>query len=400
MKKRGQTILITALCLFMGSYAVAVAETSSASHSGLTFISKFEGGKLYRSGQIRVVELRGNYRQMGRQYGKLLKDDLTILYHDAIEEFYMQKQGFSPERLKTIATSIFNLYPQRYKEIIYGMAETSGLGVDKHILLNALEWFPKINHLSFDRCSGIAAWGAYTSGGPLVFGRNNDDDILFKTFARFMVVAVFNGDDGTIPTALINYIGVIYNATGMNGNGLFTELNAGPWMGFSLDRVSIFVTLFSFLQDYASLSEIDKAFNAVLPALSTIVNTADKDGACSYESSLSDTRRRGAERNGLLVATNHFVGSTWKISQVRDNVGSLTMKRRANLLKLGEKYKGQFSPATMMTVLDTPIDRGGATVDGTIYQVIAIPARLTLWIKVPGFQEWTEIELGPLFTND
>jgi len=61
---------------------------------------------------------------------------------------------------------MFNLYPERFKDIIYGMAETSGLSIEKHIVLNGLELYGSIAG-----CSGIAAWGDYTKGGPLVFGR-------------------------------------------------------------------------------------------------------------------------------------------------------------------------------------------------------------------------------------
>ena len=81
------------------------------------------------------------------------------------------------------------------------MAETSGLGIDKQIVLNAIEWYPKINTF-VPKCSGIAVWGDYTGGGPLVFGRNNDDTPFYKEFAKYMVTAVFNPDDSSIPVAV------------------------------------------------------------------------------------------------------------------------------------------------------------------------------------------------------
>jgi hypothetical protein len=397
MKRTGVSIIIVFFLILSVCSSVQTRSADETSQD-LKFMAEYDGGELYRAGRISVVELSGNYRQMGRQYGMLLKDELTTLYHDAIEEFFIKQKGFTRERLQIIAQSFFDLYPHRYKEIIYGMAETSGLGIERQILLNGIEWFPKINHLLFNRCSGIAAWGPYTSGGPLVFGRNNDDDPFYKEFARFMVIAVFKPDDLSVPVALINYAGVIYNATGMNSEGLFIELNSGPWMGFSLDRLSIFVTLFSFLQDYPSLPEVDKGFKSTLANLSSIINVADRNRAYSYECSIYDTRRIVAEQEGLLAATNHFVGPTWNIAQIDEKVTTDTsIKRRQNLLALGEIYKGSFSPYVMMRVLDTPIDQGGATVEGTIYQVIAVPAQLKLWVKVPGLQDWTMIRLGPLF---
>jgi hypothetical protein len=102
-----------------------------------------------------------------------------------------------------------------------------------------------------------AGWNIF-----LVIGRNNDDDPLYFHFADKMVVAVFKPNDGSIPAALINYAGVTYNATGMNADGLFVELNAGPWLGFSLERTSIFTTLFSYLQEYHNLTEFDRAMRS------------------------------------------------------------------------------------------------------------------------------------------
>jgi hypothetical protein len=51
----------------------------------------------------------------------------------------------------------------------------------------------------------------------------------------------------------------------------------------------------------------------------------------------------------------------------------------------------------MMKILDVPIKEGGATHGGTIYQVVAVPGDLKIWLKVPGHQDWTEIPLAPLF---
>jgi hypothetical protein len=397
MKRTGSGFLLAVVLLALARTPAWSGGMAGPQGPTLTPSAEFEGGRLYRAGAISVVELAGTYRQMGRQYGRLLGGEMKTLYRDAVEEFFVKKRGIPRDRLRTIAGSLFALYPQRYKEIFYGMAETSGLGIDEHLLLNAIEWYPKINHLVFDRCSGIAAWGPYTSGGPLVFGRNNDDDPLYKDFARFMVVAVFKPNDLSLPAALINYAGVIYNATGMNNEGLFIELNSGPWMGFALDRASIFVTLFSILQDFSSLAEADPALRSILANLSSIVNAADRSRAYSYESSLYDTRRRDQDRDGLLAATNHFVDPTWNLAQVDDRAASATMARRRNLLTLAEKYRGRFDPRVMMKVLDTTIEQGGATVEGTIYQVIAVPAGLTLWLKVPGLQDWTEVGLAPLF---
>ncbi|MCL4503903.1 MAG: C45 family autoproteolytic acyltransferase/hydrolase [Deltaproteobacteria bacterium] len=398
MKRKLFTVLLTGMLTILAHGYAPAKEPVDTKDTALKYLSDFKGGKLYRAGKIKVVELRGDYRQMGRQYGTLLKEDLEAMHH-AIGEVFVEKRKMSPDQLATIAQAIFDRYPQRYKEILYGIADTSGLGRDKVILINAVEWFPKISHLSFGHCSGIAAWGPYTKQGPLVFGRNDDDDPLYLDLAR-IVVAVFKPNDGSIPTALINYAGTIYNATGMNADGLFIELNAGPWQGFSLERVSIFTTLFSYLQEYHNLAEFDRAMRSTLVDISSIINVADPSRAYSYECSLWDTRRRDQDEEGIIAAANAFSLPGWNISPIdpkRDP--ELNQVRKDNLLALGAKHKGAISPDVMMAILDVSIPDGGATQKGTILQVVAVPEQLKIWLKVPGLQNWTEIQLKPLFRS-
>jgi hypothetical protein len=334
------------IVLFAGLLALLVYGYAPAKDgsTGLQYVSEFEGGKLYRAGEVRVLELTGSYRQMGRQYGALAKDDLQAM-HTTIGETFLnnEKIRMTQDELNTIARAVFDRYPQRYKEILYGMAETSGLGLGKVLLVNALEWFPKINNLSYGKCSGIAVWGTYTDG-PVIFGRNDDDSPAYMAFARAMV-AVFKPNDGSIPTALINYPGVIYNATGMNADGLFIELNSGNEMGFSMERISIFTTLFSYLQEYHNLVELDRAMRSTLVDMSAIINVADPIRGYSYECSLWETKRRDQDAEGIVVAANECSHPEWNITppDPKKDPGANQI-RKGNLLKLAARHKGTITP--------------------------------------------------------
>lgn len=391
-----------AVCLCVLAAVAAAPPEGATSTASLNVAATFEGGRLYKAGFISVVELTGSYREMGRQYGALLQTELQDLYTAAIEQQYIQTMHFSPERIDTIARTLYDRYPRRYQEILLGMAETSGLGLDNQLRLNALEWFPKIYHLQYPRCSGVAAWGTNTMGRPLVFGRNNDDSEYFSQFARYMVVAVFKPGDGSIPVAVINYAGVVYVATAMNADGLFMELNSGTQMGFSLGRTSLFTTLFTILQDYPSLAAAQKPLLATLADISSIVNVADPAGACSFEISLYDSRACRPTDRGFLVATNHFVDPTWPFTQIDESIASgTTLQRYENIVKLGRKYRGRFSPAVMMELLDTTLPAGGPTeLHETIFQVVAEPASRRIWIKMPRVQNWTGLDLAPIFGGD
>ncbi|MDA8078537.1 MAG: C45 family autoproteolytic acyltransferase/hydrolase [Nitrospiraceae bacterium] len=379
---------------------VLVTACSSGHAAGggeLQFVSSFEGGNLYRAGQVSVVQLRGTYRQMGRQYGRLLQSELRDLYDRAITGYFIGKSGYTMNHLKTVAHAVFDVYPQRYKEILYGMAETSGLTREEQIILNGLEWFPKMK-TSGSRCSGIAVWGDYTKDGPLLFGRNNDDSSFYRQFARTMVIAVYNPTDSSVPTAIVNYPGVMYAVNGINREGLFLELNSGNFTGFVTNRLSIFTTLFSFLQDFPAIDSLEPAFQSTRTNFASIINVADANKSYSYECPTSDVKRRTEDRPGLLVATNHFVDPSWGIPPPDDAANGLTVTRRNNLLSLAEKYKGAFDISRMKAVLDTTIHDGGATQpEETIYQIIAVPKELTLWIKAPGNFDWQRADLRGLF---
>ncbi len=54
----------------------------------------------------------------------------------------------------------------------------------------------------------------------------------------------------------------------------------------------------------------------------------------------------------------------------------------------------------MKKILDTPRSEGGAIAiapDATIYQFIAVPAELDLYVQAPGYQDWVLVEYGELF---
>ena len=146
------------------------------------------------------------------------------------------------------------------------------------------------------------------------------------------------------------------------------------------------------------MKEFDMAFQSIRSNLSSIVNVADKDIAYSYEVPTYDVKRRAPDRDGLLVGTNHFVDPSWGIPPPDDEKNGWTVTRRNNLLALGEKYKGEFNVEKMKEVLDTTIENGGATSPSyTIYQIIAVPEELILWLKAPGNFEWQQVDLKRLF---
>ncbi|MBU1669532.1 MAG: hypothetical protein KKF41_15540 [Actinobacteria bacterium] len=361
-------------------------------------------GTLYKAGRINVVVLQGTYQQMGRQYGALLKDELNHDYNGMVKGLE-GLEDMALEDVQEFAEDAYKDYPQKYKEIINGLAETSGLGLEKAKALNMQELYISAalgrwarEHMG--KCSGLAAWGPYTSGGPLVFGRNYDLGFFNH---EYVTLTVYNPIDGSLPTANLTFAGCIYVTSGMNASGVFLELNNGSGSDpsdMTASRPWAPAFLFSFLEQSTSLEQLASYFSSTTPDLAYIVQGADRESAVSFEWSTGGVKVRGPDGDGVLAATNYFVDPAWGIPPedgVDFNVG-----RRENLLALAEQNKGNMTPETMMKVISTPLEpdgSGGAfrAPNLTSYEIVAQPATLTMWVRVPEYQDWVEIDLEPFF---
>ncbi len=358
----------------------------------------WQGSKLYRPGSINVLKLEGTYLEMGQQYGHLMSEVLQDLYQEAVVDYFMGKKGLSRETMLQTAKGLYEFYPRRFKDLIQGMAQTSNLDLEEQIMLNALELYGTLSG-----CSAIFAWDDFTAGSPLLAGRNYDWFESYTDFASSLTLTVLNPDSGT-PTAIVTFAGVMYATTGLNSRGIFLELNNGLPSGGNLthlNRVHAVINLLAFLLDYETMDQVDAAMHSTRSNFAFIINIADQNQAVAYEWPPFDLKRRSGEENGLLVSTNHFAHPAWGL-MLQEDTGFKSELRRDNLLKLGRKNRGLINISKMKKILDTSMQQGGATwpQEGnirTVYQVIAEPETLRLWIKAPGHQDWTGVDLNNYF---
>ncbi|MFC1643795.1 C45 family autoproteolytic acyltransferase/hydrolase [Candidatus Omnitrophota bacterium] len=363
--------------------------------------ASFEGGKLYTAGKMNILVLKGTYKQMGRQYGKLLETQLNDFYETAIEGYFVKKGDIPYEEMKGLANFNVSRYPERFRDILQGIAETSGMDLDKIMILDQLIDIQTLNKDN-TKCAAIVAWGDYTGEKPLVFGRNFDYPEAYKKFADFLMVTVYNPTDGSNPVAAVGYPAQIDLLTGMNNKGLFLELNDGDSSGgaiFYPDRLNIPIENLAWLLDSSTMTQLHTAIISTRTDYPVIINVSDASSAYSYECATFDTKQRSPMQKGLLVATNYFVDPSWGIADPPDGSWK-TITRRKNLLALGKKYKGKIDPGVMKEILGTTIAQGGGTFpDRTIYQVVAMPKDLTIWVKAVGGQDWVKIDLRSLFSE-
>jgi hypothetical protein len=409
MKKLPPFYLIIAFAL-----AIAACGSSSSSDAdGLRPIATYDGATLYITttpqgdGHIKVIRLNGSFQAMGRQYGYLLKTELQDYYQNIIVDYLMGVKGVPYDDLLADATAAYATALADTRELIQGIVETSGLTLTQIQLINTSML------AAISACSAVAAWGQHTGGGPLVIGRNWDMNTgSLDRFKDYMMVVVYNPPIGN-SVADINYIGQFQLVqTAMNDKGLWIDMQNGS-LSSNLDddtKQDPNSAIFEFLRNASTMTELDAFFLSGPASASFIMTAADTNDAYSYFWCTQGTYRFSERhQTGLLATSNHFVEypDTWTINALSpDPTAQLyTELRRNNWLTLANSpaYHGKLMDETMKTMLEHTIENGGGSFPAagyaaeTIYQIVAVPQSLRLWIRLPKYYGWEKVELGFLF---
>ena len=395
-------ILLMAVLCVAGCTGEKESETPAQDIPGLVKVTEFEGGTLYLVENLPVAQLNGNYHQMGRQYGALLKTQINSFYQKAITENIQDGLKLPLNETAAFAAKNYEIYPLRIKAVFEGMAETSGLTVDQLMLIDQnviLSVLP-----SFSACSQIAAWGDYTGDGPLVFGKNEDFFDYFKDYDDTLSVVVYNPDDGSASVASLCNAGQVSTMNAMNSEGIALAMNQAPMLkapDLSSKKIPPLINYMTFLLNAGTMQTMDAQFRSYRTPVSFIVDVADTKRAISYECSQDECRVREAAPDGLLVATNHFADPSWILpeKETQSDEWTESVTRYTNLVALAEENKGSIEADTIMQILDTGFEDGGATRPWTVFQFVAEPAELNMWVKIPDYQDWVLVDVGELFTT-
>lgn len=363
-------------------------------------VATFEGGQRYQAGDYPVIVLSGSYREMGRQYGGLMKTELNEEYTFLMDTLI--SRGYTKEAMREDARAVIANYPQRVKEIFTGMSETSGLTADDIAVL----WYGPIYQLTAApitpaSCSYLASWGNYTTDGSMVVSRNWDLADLVQPFTKWYVLTVYRPTDGSNAVATWSPAGV-RPETFMNSKGLFiADDNAGIIDAAPETRPEFITEYFRFMFDYSDLKELDAGIRGTAPDYAWIVDVAGPDGAYVYEKSTSRTLQRTGD--GVVAAANHFIDPSWNLSAPAGH----SLSRYNNLIRQADEAKGSIDARKMMAIRDVCMENGGAKfchsdLEGNAYssnhQVVYMPKTRTLWMNVMD-KPWQKVELAPLFGN-
>ncbi len=395
--------VIIALCLLAGSAAALSLPhmaffTRPAITPDLVHVASFEGGERFQAGDYPVIVLTGSYREMGRQYGGLMKAELNEEYAFLLDT--LTNRGFTQEEIREAGQEITALYPQRVKEIFLGMAETSGLTPDDIAVLYYGAIFQLIAKPPVPvSCSYLAAWGDYTKDGSVVVSRNWDLDDAVMPFTKWYVLTVYRPTDGSNSIATWSPAGM-RPETFMNSKGIFiADDNSGLDDTAPETRPEFITEFFRFMLDYSDLKGLDAGIRGTSPDVAWIVDVAGPDGSYVYEKTTNRTLVRTGD--GVIAAANHFVDPSWNLPAPPAH----SLNRYNNLLRQAEEAKGSIDAARMMQIRDVCLEDGGSKfchseLFGAKYssnhQVVFVPESRTLWMKAMD-RDWQKVELAPLF---
>lgn len=339
-------------------------------------------------GGIKLVSLYGSWEEMGRQYGKLVGENMQHILG-----FIQGEIGGDSTKLKNIeelATKLAGNYPYTLREFFKGASTTSGLTYEDLMMVNAVEYAEGFY------CSGIAVWGDYAKG-HLIYGRNYDAE-SFRPIAEDLVITVFHPSDGAIPTAIIGYAGELYAVNAFNKAGLFVELNNGmPSAGYDLafDRFASTTSLLQLMFQAEDLNYVDAFFKSTNSFGSFIIGVADANEARAYEWCCEGVKRADTSTpDGLMVMTNHYVNPEWNYPIPSDENSWNSITRRANLIARTDSVKGNIDAGMMCEIISTPIENGGPEHYLTRYQIVCEPEAMMIYIKVEDTGNWIPVNIG------
>ncbi|MDO9539223.1 MAG: C45 family peptidase [Methanocalculus sp.] len=394
--------ILIVLALVVPTMAVILTPgDADSADAGLKQVAVFGNGTRYEAGSYHVVVLSGTYREMGRQFGALMKDELKEEY--AMLRSHFTASGYTDAEVGEFAKMATALQAKRMKETRAGIAETSDLSVEE---VNILYEGPIVYLTTFGAkagCSFLAVWGSYTPDGSVVLSRNYDLPDVFSVFYPYYTLTIYNPTDGSNGVATFGPAGA-RPETLMNSAGLFIADDNAVDSGSTLEiagRPDLIGEFFRFMLDYSDMDELDAGIMTTRADCAWIVNAAGPDRAYSYEETVYDIKRR--EGPGVIAAANHFIDPSWRLAAPP---AEHSTSRYANLLRLAEENRGSIDGEQMVKIRDVQVEDCGATfrhsmLEGMLYssdhQVVYVPETRMLWMKVVD-RDWQKVELAPLFS--
>jgi isopenicillin-N N-acyltransferase like protein len=371
----------TMLALLLAGAALAQAPQDLR----LELVHKHGGGALYRCGEQQVLVLRGSPLEMGRQHGQLLQKSVRTVIAGTLE--WTARQGLTRAKLKAIADKLDPHLPERYKQELRGLAETSGVPLEDLILVHAM---PSRFH-----CSGAAVANSMTRNGKLYHTRSLDYALDLGADDRLQnhaVLIVREPKDG-IANAVPAWAGFLGAVTGQNLRGISVGEMGSKSSDESYDGMAMIFLLREVLHRSNTLDEAVSIFRKGprTCGYNFIVGSGRELSAVALEVTrnqisvfgMGDAKENVAPHSALPDAvrrTNHFVSKDLAATQ-REDYDPRQSRGRSWMLydKITEylvKHRGKLDARGMIGQL-----RLYPPQMGCLHQAVMAPTDNVIWVS-------------------
>jgi hypothetical protein len=386
-------------------------------------VKEFKNSKLYSNQCLNIAVLTGTFREMGSQYGELLKEKIINCYQDIIIKQFIDCKIFTYEQLiEYVGEPYWNGYSKRQQELIIGMSTVTGLTPIELTLLN--ENFNAIfiarKFGAFGTCSvactSMATWGDYTKDQELYTMRNLDFHLPYKDWAeQYATLVVCNPTDGSNQVAGFTFSGMSNFFDAMNSKGIYTQFNTGTGTEGNIvysNRPSIFNEINSAMFDSDTLETFEARINMTRASFPLTIMGASPDEAFYLENATIGLKKRSADaKKGVIAAVNQFYDPSWGITALPSPSGWFSETRGENILQLAKINKGNIDNNKIKEILNIPLfDKDGVHGRGvsvleenpvtsvvTVWQVVSCPAKRELVFRIPKLTDWISIDLNNFF---
>ncbi len=323
--------------------------------------------------RIKVVVVKGNPYEMGKQLGTLLADDISASLGDFLQAV---RKEYGDEvdvdwLLKGAWLDNVPYIDERVLEEMRGMAEGSGVPLEE---IQMAHMVPVVSPYA---CSGVVTWGEATAGGH-TYQLRNLDYTMDAGLQDHPLIVVYLPDKGTAHIN-VTFAGYIASHTGMNANHLvFGEKGRSKSSEFPYNiKGKHFSFLFrEMMYDATSLEDV----------LSTVRKGPLIKRYCLY---FSDGNGEGSGAKVAVNAPDEEQVTVWRDNDASDPVAPDVFKgvvyhtmEDDDAAAYIRMYHGSFDAEKMISLSKLVADMGSNLMD-----VVYDATTLEIWVAYANGQE-------------